>query len=254
MTSTPKLALITGASSGIGRAASRAFARLGTDLLLIGRRQDRLDALKAELSEVDVETWSVDVRDRSALMASAKAHEEALSRVDVLLNNAGLALGKETLQSGDPADWDAMIDTNIKGLLYVTHLVLPAMVKRGLGHIVNIGSVTGRRVYRGGAVYAATKFAVRALNEAMRLDVMGTGVRVTSIDPGMVETEFSLVRFRGDQDAAKKVYDGMRPLAPSDVADAIIWCVTRPPHVNIQEILIMPTDQGGPTDVHRRTG
>ncbi len=248
---TPRLVLVTGATSGIGHATARAFAGLGSDLILLGRREERLAAIKKELADVEVTAWTVDVRDRARLDELAAEHEDLLRRVDVVVNNAGLAIGKDVLHESDPEDWDTMIDTNVKGLLYTTRLALPFMVERGEGHIVNIGSITGREVYRGGVVYAATKFGVRAITAALRHDVLGTGVRVTSVDPGMVETEFSVVRFSGDKKAAGKVYEGFRPLRGQDIADAVVWAATRPAHVNIQEILVMPTDQAAVTTVHR---
>ena len=253
MTATaPTNVFITGATSGIGEATARAFAALGCHVLLLGRRADRLHALAAQLPAGRVTTWTADVRDRVALQKGAVTHREFLEATDVVVNNAGLALGRDPLPESKPEDWDAMIDTNIKGVLNTTHLVLPHMVRRGHGHVINLGSITGRRVYRGGTVYAATKFAVRAITESLRLDVAGKGVRVTEIQPGLVETEFSVVRFRGDTEAAKKVYADTRALTPADVADAILWAATRPQHVNVQEILLMPTDQAGVVDVHRR--
>jgi NADP-dependent 3-hydroxy acid dehydrogenase YdfG len=248
---TPKLVFITGATSGIGQATARRMASFGADLILLGRRKDRLETLKKELKNVTVHIWPVDLQDIQTLDKGAAERKDLLAKVDVLVNNAGLAIGKEPLHGSDPADWDRMIDTNLKGLLHTTRLVLGHMVARGDGHIVNLGSITGRQVYRGGTVYAATKFGVRAITEALRHDVLGTGVRVSSIDPGMVRTEFSVVRFGGDKKAADEVYKGMRPLTPDDVADAIAWTVTRPAHVNVQEILLMPTDQAAVQLVHR---
>ena len=247
---TPKLAFVTGATSGIGRATARAFAAQSVSLLLLGRRGDRLEALRKEFPQVEATTWTCDVRDPVALAAGAVRNRELLERVDVVVNNAGLALGRDPLHETRPDDWDTMIDTNIKGVLRTTQLVLPHMVKRGHGHVINLGSITGRQVYKGGTVYAATKFAVRGLTESLRHDLLGTGVRVTSIDPGLVETEFSLVR-HGDPEAARKVYANMRTLKPEDVADAIVFCATRPPHVDIAELLIMPTDQASVTLTHR---
>jgi 3-hydroxy acid dehydrogenase / malonic semialdehyde reductase len=167
------------------------------------------------------------------------------------VNNAGLGRGLDRLPAGEPEDWDAMIDTNVKGVLYVTHAVVPAMVARGRGHIVNLGSVAGHEVYPGGAVYCATKHALGAITRGLRMDVLGTGVRVSTVDPGMVETEFSVVRFKGDQQRAKRVYEGLTALAAADIADAVLWCATRPPHVNVDEIIIKPTDQASATQVHR---
>jgi serine 3-dehydrogenase len=250
------LAFITGATVGIGLATARAFATAGYDLVLVGRRQDRLDAAKDEIearSKVRVTEIPLDVRDAGALRLMEVAERELLARVDVLVNNAGLARGTEPLQSGDPDEWDEVIDTNVKGLLRVTRAILPHMVARGSGHVVMLGSTAGHWVYPGGAVYCASKHAVRAITEGLRMDVHGSGVRVTSMDPGLVGgTEFSDVRFRGDHERARKVYEGYRPLAPEDVADAILWCVERPPHVNVQDVVLMPTAQASVTMVAKR--
>lgn len=242
------LALVTGASSGIGAATARALSAAGFDLFLVARRADRLRELARSLESRGRVDWqALDVRSG---FASAEALP-GLDRVRVLVNNAGLAKGVAGVQDGDPRDWDEMIDTNIKGLLGLTRAVLPHMVRAGRGHVVNVGSVAGRWVYPGGAVYCATKFAVRALSEGLRLDLSGTGVRVTNVEPGMVETEFSQVRF-GNGERAKAVYKGMTPLKAEDVAESIVWCVTRPPQVNVQELVLYPTDQASPTTVHRR--
>lgn len=250
-----KLVLVTGASAGIGEACARAFAEAGANLLLTGRRADRLKALADELRfeyEIEVDCLVFDVSNRSE--TERVLNSEKTKNVSVLINNAGLALGADPLQIANLDDLDAMIDTNVKGLVYVTRTLLPKMIAQNEGHIVNLGSVAGRSVYPGGAVYAATKFAVRAINDALRMDLLGTPIRVTNIEPGMVETEFSKVRFRGDTEKAKSVYKGMNPLTPMDIAETALWCVQRPGHVNIQEIVIMPTDQAavGPY-VHRRT-
>ena len=237
---------ITGASAGIGEACARAFAAARHDLVLVARRRDRLEKLAKELSaahEVKVSVFEMDVRDRGSIDSLFQKHRETLSQVEVLINNAGLAMGREPLQDGNPIDWDVMIDTNIKGLLYVTHAFLPQLIKRGHGHIVNMGSAAGHWTYPNGNVYAATKFAVRALTESLRMDIHGSGVRVTEISPGMVETEFSQVRFKGDEVKAKSAYAGFTPLTAKDIAEAILWCVQRPKHVNIQEVVIFPTDQ-----------
>lgn len=248
--------LITGATSGIGEATARLLARewpKPLTLILTGRRKERLDKLAAELSADSVKAsgFVLDVRSSSGVQNFVNANGALLEGLDILVNNAGLAAGLSRIQDGDLEDWETMIDTNIKGILYMTRALLPAMVKARKGHIVNIGSIAGREVYPNGNVYCATKHAVRALNEAMRIDTVGSKVRVTSIDPGMVETEFSLVRFKGDREKARAVYAGMRALTPEDIAEAILWSLSRPAHVNIQEILIMPTDQAGPRDVHR---
>lgn len=246
-----KVAIITGASSGIGAATARAMAKRWPQMQfwLLGRRKDRLDSLAQELGKRAL-AFTLDVRDRAAVEFFAQNND--LSKVGILLNNAGLAAGLDTFQEASLDDWEQMIDTNVKGLLYITRSILPAMIKNGGGHVVNMGSIAGREIYPKGHVYNATKFAVRALNEALRIDTLGTGIRVTSIDPGMVETEFSLVRFKGDEKKAKSVYSGMTPLSPEDVADAIVWSIDRPPHVNVQEILLMPTDQASVRDVFRK--
>ena len=241
-----KVAFITGASSGIGAATARAFAVAGYSLTLTGRRAERLDLLADRLHEAHGTTCTVvpvDLRDKASLAMLQQAHPELFDPVDVLVNNAGLARGTEPLQEGDPDEWDEVIDTNVKALLRVTRAVVPGMVRRGRGHVVNLGSTAGHWVYPGGAVYCASKHAVRAINEGLRMDVHGTGVRVTSIDPGMVETEFSEVRFRGDRERAAKVYEGFQPLRPEDVAETILWCVQRPAHVNVQELVLFPTAQ-----------
>lgn len=243
---------ISGATSGIGQATARRLATAGYALILTGRREDRLKALSQELNDqTDVQTAVLDVRDAFQLRQVFDAHPEWFAKVSVLVNNAGLAAGTEKLQEANPEDWDTMIDTNIKGLLALTHRFLPGMIARRGGHIVNLGSVAGRQVYPGGGVYCATKFAVRALTEGLRLDLMGTGVRVTNISPGMVETEFSEVRMKSAV-KAKAVYQGMTPLSAEDIADAIYWSIERPPHVNIQELVIYPTDQAGIGFVHRQ--
>lgn len=245
-----KKALITGASSGIGRAVAEQLAQQGLDLILVARRMDRLQALKAELEKKhgnSIVVAKIDVRDRSSAALFAKG----VQGVDVLINTAGLARGVDRIQDGDIEDWETMIDTNIKGLLYFTRALLPEMIKQGQGHIVNLGSVAGRWVYPGGAVYCATKFAVAALSEGLRMDLSGTGIRVTNIEPGMVETEFSEVRL-GDSEKAKSVYRGMNPLTAQDVADTVLWCLNRPPHVNIQELVLFPVDQAAVQQVHRR--
>ena len=240
-----KLALITGASAGIGLACARRFAADGASLVLWARRGDRLQEAAAELTKtgVRVRTAAVDVRDRAAVNRAAEALIKAGAVPDILLNNAGLAAGLAKLQDGDPDDWDRMIDTNLKGLLYVSRAFLPAMVARGTGHVVNIGSTAGHQVYQMGNVYNATKFGVRALTEGMNLDVAGTKIRVSSVDPGHVETEFAMVRFHGDQAKAKAVYEGFRPLAPEDVADTIGYVVNLPEHVNILDLILLPTQQ-----------
>jgi 3-hydroxy acid dehydrogenase / malonic semialdehyde reductase len=249
-----RCALVTGATSGFGLAIARRFAAEGARVVITGRREDRLRALADELLAAggDAIPLPFDVRDRAAVEASLRADRGLLESLDIVVNNAGLAAGLDPVQSADPDDWERMIDTNVKGLLWVTRAVLPAMIAKKRGDVINIGSVAGHQPYGGGSVYAATKFAVRAITEALRYDVLGTGVRVMNIEPGLAETEFSLVRFRGDEERANAVYRGVRPLTPEDVADAVAWAVTRPPHVNVQEILLMPTDQASAYAVHRR--
>jgi 3-hydroxy acid dehydrogenase/malonic semialdehyde reductase len=241
-----KLILITGASSGIGEACARRFAAEGASLALWARRRDRLDRLAADVRErhgVAVRLAQVDVRDRAAVERAAADLVAGGQAPDVLLNNAGLASGLSKLQDGDPADWDRMIDTNLKGLLHVTRAILPHMIARRRGHVVNIGSTAGHQTYPMGNVYNATKFGVRALTEGMNLDVAGTPIRVSSVDPGFVETEFSEVRFHGDRDRAKQVYRGFTPLRADDVADTIAYVVNLPEHVNILDLIIVPTAQ-----------
>ncbi len=242
--------LVTGATSGIGLACARELKRRGCRLALVGRRKDRLEAVARELGGLAI---PLDVRDRKAVEAAARRHPEAFSGTGILVNAAGLARGFSSLQEGDPDDWDEILDTNVKGLLYVTRQVLPGMVRRKQGHVVHIGSVAGRWAYPKGAAYCASKAAVRMIAEGMRMDLLGSGVRVSTVDPGLVETEFSLVRFRGDKARAKSVYAGMRPLTPDDVAEAVLWCLQRPARVNVQEIVLYPTDQASPTLVHRLT-
>lgn len=241
-----KLVLITGASSGIGEACARRFAAEGARLILWARRVERLDRL-ADAIEAEhgghAHVAAVDVRDRDAVNAAVQAVTETGDVPDVLLNNAGLASGFDRLHESDPRDWDAMIDTNIKGLLNVTRAVLPHMVRRNTGHVVNIGSTAGHLTYPRGNVYAATKFAVRALNEGINLDLAGTAIRVSSVDPGYVETEFSVVRFHGDEERARKVYEGFQPLSGEDVAEAVVWVTNRPAHVNVVDLILVPTPQ-----------
>jgi 3-hydroxy acid dehydrogenase/malonic semialdehyde reductase len=247
-------ALITGASSGIGEACAHALGDAGARLLLCARRVVRLERLAADLRARGIEThlFQLDVRDRAGVDEAIGTLPEAWRAIDILVNNAGLSRGLDAIQEGSLDDWEEMIDTNVKGLLYVTRAVVPGMIERGRGHVVNIGSIAGHEVYPKGNVYCGTKHAVRALTRGMQIDLNGTGVRVTTVDPGMVESEFSVVRFHGDQERAASVYKGVTPLAPSDVADAVVYCVTRPAHVNIHEMLLMPTDQATSTIVNRR--
>ncbi len=236
-----KCVLVTGASSGIGRACAEAFAGLGCRLILLARRANRLETLAEKIEPsagAKVLTAVVDVRDRPTVEAWVDELPDVWRDVDILVNNAGLARGLTPLHEGDVNDWEEMIDTNIKGLLYVTRSILPGMVDRGAGHVINIGSIAGHEVYPGGSVYCATKHAVAAINRTLSIDTLGTGVRVSSVDPGLVETEFSLVRFHGDRHKADGVYKGLEPLRAADVADAVIFCATRPANANVRELIL----------------
>jgi 3-hydroxy acid dehydrogenase / malonic semialdehyde reductase len=251
-----QIVLITGASSGIGTACARIFADAGAKLILAARRWSRLQQLADTISKefgTQIHLLQLDVRDRSAVESAISTLPPAWSDIDILLNNAGLSRGLDKLHEGNFQDWEEMIDTNIKGLLYLTRYVVPGMVSRGRGHVVNLGSIAGHQTYPGGNVYCATKAAVRAISEGLKQDLLGTPVRVTSVDPGMVETEFSNVRFHGDVERAKRVYQGVTPLTPDDIADVIFFCVTRSPHVNINEVVLMPVDQASATLVNRRS-
>ncbi len=246
--------LITGATAGIGRACAHAFATLGARLVLTGRRSARLEALASELRDsygIEVHAATLDVRDRDAVGTLKNSLDAAGFAPDVLINNAGKALGFDPVQQGDPDDWDEMFDTNVKGLLYVTRAFLPDMVAKNRGHIVNIGSIAGQWVYPNGNVYCGTKYAVRALTEGINMDLVGTRVRVSSVDPGLVETEFSEVRFHGDAERAETVYQGYTPLSPEDVADAVVYVVNAPEHVDVFTLVIMPTDQRHAMIVHK---
>ena len=247
--------MITGATSGIGRATARVLASEGHQLILTGRRRERLDALRDELSLAYPKgrflTLAFDVRNRDAVNQAIGSLPPEWQAIGTLINNAGLAVGLEPLHEGDPDDWERMIDTNIKGLLYVTRAVAPGMAARRAGHIVNLGSVAGREVYPGGAVYCATKHAVRALSQGMRQDLLPYGIRVSLICPGAVETEFSLVRFKGDNQRATSVYDGYTPLTADDIARTIRFALTAPAHVDLQDILVMPTAQADARTIHR---
>jgi len=249
-----KTVLITGASSGIGSACAESFAENGSRLVLAARRRDRLDAVAAGIEKrygAQTLTVSLDVRDRTAVESAFAALPHGWREIDILVNNAGLARGLAPLQEGEIEDWEEMIDTNLKGLLYVTRAVLPGMVERGSGHVINIGSIAGHEVYPAGNVYCATKHAVAALTRATGIDTLGTGVRVSSVDPGMVETEFSLVRFHGDAQRAQSVYTGLEPLHPEDVAEAVVFCATRPAHANVREMVLMPTAQAAAVHAFR---
>jgi NADP-dependent 3-hydroxy acid dehydrogenase YdfG len=249
-----KIIFITGASSGIGTACANHFAKAGAKLLLCARRIDDLNKLAGQLQSeygVEVFAFKLDVREQAEVNKILNTLPDKWQKIDVLVNNAGLAAGLDTVQEGNVKDWDDMIDTNVKGLLYVTREVLPQMVEKNSGHIINIGSIAGHEVYPKGAVYCATKYAVNALSNGLRLDLSGTKVRVSTVDPGAVETNFSAVRFKGDTKRAAAIYEGMDALTPNDVADAVLYCATRPPHVNISEVIIMPTDQASATLVSR---
>lgn len=249
-----KTILITGATSGIGRSTSVLLAKNNNQLILCGRRKERLDKLANELSEyTSVCTLNFDIRDRSEVMSSLNALSEEWKNIDILINNAGNAHGMNTIDEGDPDDWDAMIDINVKGLLYVSRAILPGMVKRKKGHIINIGSIAGREVYSQGNVYCASKFAVDAITQGMRIDLNEHNIKVSAINPGAVETEFSLVRFKGDEEKAKDVYKGMDPLQPEDIAEIILFAITRPQHVNIADLLVLPTAQASMTKIHRES-
>lgn len=251
-----QVVFVTGASSGIGRACARAFAAEGARLLLAARRIDRLEALAPELAAAgapEVRTVPLDVRDAGAVARAIDTLPPAWKEIEILVANAGLSRGLDGLHEGSLDDWNEMIDTNVKGVLHVDRAVVPLMVARGRGTVIHLGSIAGRQVYPGGNVYCASKHAVRAINEGLRLDLLGTGVRVATVDPGMVgETEFSLVRFHGDEPRASAVYRGLRPLLPEDVAEVVVFVATRPPHVNLAEILLLPADQASATLVHRR--
>jgi len=249
-----KIVLITGASSGIGRATAFAFAEAGARLLLCARRLEMLLELESALIQAGaaaVLLFRLDVRDREAVESAVADLPPDWQAIDILVNNAGLSRGLAKLHEDDPENWDEMIDTNIKGLLYVTRTVVPGMVARNAGHVISMGSVAGYITYANGAAYCASKAAERAISEGLKIDLMGTAVRVTSVDPGMVETDFSRIRFRGDEERAAKIYQNITPLQPEDVADAILWAATRPAHVNIHNILMTTIDQANSTTFHR---
>ena len=249
-----KVVCITGASSGIGAACATEFARLGCALLLVARRKDRLEALERELRSRDgtrVRTMVLDVRERQSVKQGFASLEPPWENIDILVNNAGLSRGLAPLHEGSIEDWEEMIDTNVKGLLYVSRAVLPGMVRRNSGHIINIGSISGHQTYPGGNVYSASKFAVVGLTRSLKMDLLGTAVRVSSVEPGLVQTEFSTVRFRWDTGRAATVYSSYTPLQPADVAEIVAFCATRPPHVNLFEVSVLPTDQASVSMVHK---
>ncbi|MCP4705826.1 MAG: SDR family oxidoreductase [candidate division Zixibacteria bacterium] len=250
-----KLVFITGASSGIGQATAEIFAQNGDSLLLAARRLGRLEKLAAKLHKLyknDIHCIRLDVRHQGEVEGKINALPAKWKKIDILINNAGLSRGLSKLHQGDLTDWEEMINTNVKGLLYISRVIIPGMVKRNKGHIINIGSVAGHEVYPGGNVYCATKHAVDALTKGMQIDLVDTPVRVSAVDPGMVDTEFSLVRFHGDKNKAKSVYKGIKPLKAIDIAEAVYFCSSRPAHVNIHQIRIMPNSQATATIAHRK--
>ncbi len=246
--------LITGASSGFGEASARKFAAAGRRLVVAARRRERIDALVSELSEqTEVHGIELDVRDRDAVFAVPDSLPEAFADVEILINNAGLAKGLEGADAVDVENWEAMVDTNVKGLMYMTRAFLPGMVQRDGGHVVNIGSVAGSWPYPGGNVYGGTKAFVQQFSRNLRTDLLGKNIRVSNVEPGMCETEFSVVRFDGDADRARQVYQGMTPLSASDIADIVFWVTALPPHINVNQLEVMPTEQAwSPFAVHRR--
>ena len=248
-----RIALITGATSGIGKATAEAFADSGIDLIICGRRQERLDEVSKTLSEkVKVTTLLFDVRDKGGVLAMIGSLPDEWKNIDILVNNAGNAHGMGSLAEGETDDWDAMIDGNVKGLLYVSKAVIPLMLEQGKGHIVNISSIAGKQTYANGAVYCASKAAVEVLSEGMRLELTQHGIKITNVAPGAVETEFSLVRFKGDEDRAEKVYQGFEPLQAEDIANAILYAVNAPGRVTIADITILAGAQSAATVIHRK--
>ena len=246
-----KIALVTGASAGIGEATARKLAAAGYDIILAARRLNRLQQL-AETLSVESHLIQLDVRDREAVKRAIAGLPERWQAIELLINNAGLSRHLEKLHEGHAEAWDEMIDTNVKGLLYVSRAVIPGMVARGKGHVINVGSIAGHEVYPSGNVYCASKFAVDAITRGMLMDLVDTPVRVSTVDPGMVETEFSKVRFYGDDERAKKVYQGLKPLTGDDIADTIVWIASRPEHVNIAQVVVMPKAQASAMVLHRQ--
>lgn len=247
-----KTALVTGASSGIGKATAISLAAAGFQLVICGRRKEALQELKSKLQEkVKVEILQFDVRNKEEVSKAIQSLPQDFKNIDVLVNNAGNAHGLDPIQSGNLADWDAMIDINVKGLLYVSREIIPQMLERGSGDIINIGSLAGKEVYPNGNVYSASKHAVDAINKGMRIDLNGKGIRVGAINPGLVETNFSEVRFKGDSEKAKSVYEGYQALKPEDIAELVVFVITRPAHVNIADLLVLPTAQASSTIVHK---
>lgn len=248
-----KIALVTGATSGIGKACASMLARNGYNLIITGRRENRLNELSQKLknNNVDVKTLVFDVRNKDEIERAIESLPQQWSNPDVLINNAGLAAGADPIQDGDWNDWEQMIDTNVKGLLAVSKAIMPEMIKRKQGHIINVSSIAGSEVYANGNVYCASKHAVHAITKGMRIDLLPHNIKVSSISPGMVETEFSLVRYHGDKEKADKVYEGLTPLYAEDVADAVEFMITRPGHVNVNDMLLMPTAQASAVYNHR---
>lgn len=247
-----KIALITGATSGIGMATAKTLAKNKVKLILCGRRKERLEELSKELEKfTEVVTLQFDVRNKSEVKSALDSIPDKFSKIDILINNAGNAHGLDTIEEGSTDDWDAMIDINVKGLLYVSKMLLPGMINRRSGHIINIGSTAGKEVYPKGNVYCASKHAVLAITEGMRMDLNGKGIKVGAINPGLVETEFSQVRFKGDSERAEKVYQGYTPLQAEDIAEVILFAITRPPHVNIADLTVMCLDQASSTIVNK---
>ena len=245
-----RIAFVTGASAGIGEAVARKLSEAGWDVILAARRLERLQKLAPTL-KMESHLIKLDVRNRKAVEEAVTNLPERWKNIDLLVNNAGLSRGLEKLHEGNPDGWDEMIDTNVKGLLYVSRAVIPGMVARGRGHIINIGSIAGHELYPGGNVYCATKFAVDALTKGMMIDLVDTPVRVSTVDPGLVETEFSMVRYYGDTERAKKTYQNIRPLEANDVAEAIVWVASQPEHVQVAKLMILPKCQAGAMVVHR---
>jgi 3-hydroxy acid dehydrogenase / malonic semialdehyde reductase len=250
-----KIIFITGATAGFGKAIAFKFAQYGYDLVITGRREERLRKMEKEITEeygVRVISLVFDVRDKKTVSEQISSLPHDMKQIDILVNNAGLAAGLATIQDGRTDDWDTMIDTNVKGLLYVSHEVIPHMIARGAGHIINIGSIAGKEAYLRGNVYCATKFAVDALSKSMRIDLLEHGIKVTQISPGAAETEFSLVRFKGDAERAKVPYEGYEPLHAEDIADLVFFAATRPPHVVLNEIVVTPLAQANTTYIYKK--
>lgn len=248
-----RIALITGATSGIGKATATLFANAGIKLILCGRRQEKLHEVEAELkSKVEIKTLLFDVRDNDEVNSQLSSLPDDWKSIDILVNNAGNAHGLGSLDASEVADWDAMIDGNVKGLLYVSKAVIPCMKVQGKGHIVNISSIAGKETYVNGVVYCASKAAVESISQGMRLELTQFGIKITNIAPGAVETEFSLVRFKGDEEKAEKVYQGFEPLKPEDIADAILYAVNAPAHVTIADVTILAAAQSAATKIHRK--